>query len=160
MGSLSHTRTSVASSPNKKFLWVVGLCAALGFAGCGDASGVGKTVPVTGKVTLGGQALKVGIVVFTPDAGRGNTSKWVPSGMIGADGTYSLHTDTKEGAPPGWYKVSINTTVPPPGDLQPGTPPPMPVAINAMYNDPDRSGFAFEVTESPAPDAYDIPLKQ
>jgi hypothetical protein len=134
--------------------------AVLSLAGCGETSKVGKVVPVSGKVTLGGQPLTSGIVTFTPDASKGNTSTWVPSGTIGADGAYTLHTETKAGAPPGWYKVSVNTSVPPTTDVQVGQPPAKPVSINAMYNDPNKSGIAFEVTEGPAEGAYDIPLKK
>jgi hypothetical protein len=104
------------SSPGVKLLWLACLGAALGLAGSSEDK-IGKTVPVSGKVTLGGEPLTAGVVVFTPDAGKGNTSKWTASGVIGKDGTYTLQTDTKDGAPPGWYKVSINTNVPPGGDM-------------------------------------------
>ena len=134
--------------------------AALLLAGCGDTSKVGKVVPVSGKVTLAAEPLTAGMVTFTPDAGKGNTSKWIASGAIGADGAYTLLTETKTGAPPGWYKVSVSTSVPPSADMHVGQTPPKPVAINPMYNDPNRSGIAFEVKEGAAPDDYVIRLKK
>src|SRR5262245_43577043 len=80
--------------------------------GCADRSGVGKTVPVTGKVYLGDRPLPTGSVSFRPDASKGNTSTWEPSGDIGPDGTYKLSTNGKPGAPPGWYRVIVAADVP------------------------------------------------
>jgi hypothetical protein len=140
--------------------WLVCAFLAAVLASCGEDK-IGKTLTVTGKVTLGGEALPSGIVTFTPDAEKGNKGNFNPTGTIGADGNYTLHTDTKDGAPPGWYKVSINTNMPPASkDMKPGETPPQPVAINPNYNDPNRSGIRIEVTESPAANAYDIPLKK
>jgi hypothetical protein len=126
---------------DRRLLFVVCLCGALSFVGCGGDDGPGKVYTVKGT-----------------DADKGNTSKWAASGTIGADGAYSLLTEKKEGAPLGWYKVSVNTNVPPSGDMQAGQPLPQPVAINPMYNDPKQSGIVFEVTESPGANAYDISL--
>jgi hypothetical protein len=45
-------------------------------AGCADDSGVGKTYPVSGKITLNHAPLNVETttVLFKPDASRGNAS--------------------------------------------------------------------------------------
>jgi hypothetical protein len=73
-----------------------------------------EVVPVSGKVLLGNTPLPGGQVNFHPDATKGNNSQKVPSGTIQSDGTYSLVTGTssgaiKEGAPPGWYKVTVSS---------------------------------------------------
>src|SRR5690349_19138759 len=88
------------------FLPVALLCGCLA-SGCSDDSGVGPTFPVTGKVTINDAPLtaKSTIVLFKPDASRGNTCPFQPAGTVDADGSYSLKTRTKAGAPPGWYKV-------------------------------------------------------
>lgn len=89
--------------------WGLAWAAALA-AGCGSG-GVGKTVPVEGTVTLGGQPLKTGTITFHPDAAKGNTFKQLPVGTI-QDGKYKLAVGAKDGAPPGWYKVTIESSVP------------------------------------------------
>jgi hypothetical protein len=66
------------------------LCALL-VIGCGDSHGGGKLYPVTGKITLNGQPLTVTttMVLFKPDASRGNGSRFEPAGTVDADGNYS-----------------------------------------------------------------------
>jgi hypothetical protein len=80
-------------------------------AGCSKQAEVPSVVPVTGKVTIGNTALTSGQVNFYPDGGKGNTSPRVSTGMIEANGSYTLRTGSEtgvlEGAPPGWYKVVI-----------------------------------------------------
>jgi hypothetical protein len=70
-----------------------------------------QLVPVTGKVSVGGVSLPRGQVVFYPDESKGNKSNKMSSGLIKSDGTFTLSTtqngSLKEGAPPGWYKVTV-----------------------------------------------------
>jgi hypothetical protein len=75
-------------------------------AGCGGT----KLVPVEGKVMMGNQPLTKGEVSYHPDVEGGNTQKYpdLPRGKIGADGTYTLSTSGKPGAPAGKYKVTVN----------------------------------------------------
>jgi len=140
--------------------------------GCGDKSGVGKTEPVSGKVTLDDKPLTTGSVTYHPDKGKGNTAEFSPSGSIGEDGTYSLSTSTRTGmatgAPPGWYKVTVSTMAPMGGmgGGQPmpqagGKPPPMPkpIPINPKYTDPANTPLSVEVVASPPAGAYDLKLK-
>jgi hypothetical protein len=81
----------------------------LAASGCGDASGVGKTFPVAGRITLDGEPLTAAstVVLFKPDAAKGNASPWEPTGTVDGQGNYTLHTKGKRGAPPGWYKVVV-----------------------------------------------------
>src|SRR5437588_5719848 len=80
--------------------------------GCGDDSGVGKTFPVEGRVTINQEPLtaKSTVVLFKPDAAKGNTSTFEPVGTVDENGNYTLMTQGKKGAPPGWYKVVVTAT--------------------------------------------------
>jgi hypothetical protein len=132
-------------------------------AGCGDASGVGKTVPVNGRVTLDGKALPPArtVILFKPDAGRGNTSPFEPTGTVDAQGNYTLVTSGKKGAPPGWYKVVVTATVDrAAGEYKgPRNHRPTPKSVlPARYGLPDSSKLAVEVVENPNPGAYDLQL--
>jgi len=60
----------------------------------------------TGKVTYKGDPIKGAVVVFIPKGG-GNINSQRPSGQTGEDGSYSLATGSKPGAPPGEYEVTI-----------------------------------------------------
>ena len=134
------------------------LGAVLAAAGCGDPSGIPKTVQVKGKVMLGGEPLTSGMVSYIP--AEGSTSKFRAGGGIGSDGTYTLTTGSatgqKPGAVPGKYKVIINTNTPPMGTDAP----PKPVAIDPVYNDEARTPLSVEVSESAPPGTYDLPLKK
>ena len=122
-------------------------------AGC-DSSGLGRIVPVKGKVMLDGKAVPTGSLVFKPDSAKGNTATFEPASQIGADGSYSLFTKEKQGAPLGWYKVGVVAQEANPSDPYAT----MKALVPQRYNDPETSGIAVEVVESPAADAYDLKL--
>ena len=62
-----------------------------------------KMAPVVGTVTVNGEPIKLGTIMFYPSSGRPAT------GQIGSDGTYSLTTlEPGDGAPPGEYVVTID----------------------------------------------------
>jgi hypothetical protein len=135
---------------------VFGLCV-IAAPGCGGTEQV-PLVPVSGAVKLGGAAMPMGMVEFHPDAGKGNTFKGKPVSMIKSDGTYKLHTDGREGAPAGWYKVTVSghgmpEQMPTDSKKAPAEP-----AVNAKYSKPDASGFSFEVKEGAPAGAYDISM--
>jgi hypothetical protein len=73
-------------------------------AGCAPKSGT--PVPVSGKVSYRNKPLQGGLIVFTPDAAKGESG---PSayGEIGPDGSYKLKMDHAAGANPGWYRVTV-----------------------------------------------------
>ena len=82
------------------------------FAGCGGSSG--RTVPVSGVVTLNGKPLANAHVAFQPQASKGSENAGVGSyGVTDADGRYSLRTmDTDQpGAVIGTHSVEIKLRV-------------------------------------------------
>jgi hypothetical protein len=113
--------------------------------------------PVSGKVTFQKKPMTTGNVIFFPDASKGNSSKESAFGFIEPDGSYTLTTNNRSGAPLGWYKVSIDP-VGVPKEIG-KAPPPKGAPINPKYKKADTSGISIEVTENPKPGAYDIDLK-
>lgn len=131
--------------------------------GC-DNSGVGKTVPVVGKVTVNGQPLSAenAYVLFRPDKAKGNTSPFEPSGTIDKEGNYTLSTNGKKGAPPGAYLIEVFASSPPASNKGKRTAvsaTPLSL-INAKYNSVKTSGLAKEVVENPSPGAYELELSK
>ena len=127
------------------------LCAAVwGCSGAGE-----KLTPVAGKVTVNGAALGTGSVTFHPDAAKGNNTPHIPVGTLDAQGNYKLMSATKEGAPLGWYKVTVSAQEP----IDPKNPyaPPKHL-ISPKYGDPSTSGLEIEVVDRPAAGAYDLTL--
>jgi hypothetical protein len=130
-------------------LWAWGLCA---LVGCGGL----KLVPVSGKVTLNGKPLAGVGVSFNPDASKGNNARVSCTGRVNAQGQYTLTTtgvqgsDSGAGAPLGWYKVTLLTTLP-------GAPE---IKVDSKYLDFDKTPLSFEVVAEPQAGAYDLVLKQ
>jgi hypothetical protein len=129
--------------------------------GC-DSSGVGKTYPVAGAVTLGGQPLaaETAMILFVPDGSKGNNGRFQPSGSVGSDGRYELYTNGKQGAPPGWYHVVVTAYDGRPEHPQ-GPHRRRPVArslVPAKYGTAETTDLVVEVVPSPAPNAYDFGL--
>jgi len=77
-------------------------------AGCDSG---GTVVPVEGTVTFGSAPVKQGTIQFHPDSSKGNKSTQIATGNI-VDGKYKLAANGKDGASPGWYKVTISSSVP------------------------------------------------
>ena len=130
--------------------------------GCGDDSGVGPTFPVAVKVTVGNVPLtaKSTIVLFKPDAAKGNGSVYEPTGTVDGQGKYALVTKGKKGAPPGWYKIAV-TAHEGRAEHPKGTLRHRPVAhavIPGKYGQPETSNLSIEVVENPVPGAYDLKL--
>src|SRR4051812_31255339 len=67
--------------------------------------------PVEGQVLLDNDApLAKGSVMFWPDAAKGNQFKGQPTGEV-EGGKFKLKTQGSDGAPLGWYKVTVTETV-------------------------------------------------
>ena len=141
-----------------------GLFAALGvaiaaIAGCKPPPPT-PCFPVTGKVVYQKKPMTTGTVTFTPDATKGNQSKEGAIGLIKEDGTYTLNTAGRDGAPLGWYKVTVSPMAPPGPDSPPaGTAPPKAARFDKKYEKAETSGISIEVKETAPPGAYDIELK-
>jgi hypothetical protein len=110
------------------------------FTGC-NSSG---TLPVTGKVTKGGQPVEGAVVSFVPQAPEGNAA----SGTTDTTGTYKLTTfEHGDGALPGSYKVSI-TKFPGAATAAGSAPTSAPTeysesAIDAAYREMEAKGESF-----------------
>jgi hypothetical protein len=85
---------------NRRRRWPLAvLLIGVGLAGCQRGP---KIVPVSGKVTYNGQALKFGSVMFQPDNGP------LARGTIQSDGTFRLTTHTEgDGCAVGTCQVRI-----------------------------------------------------
>lgn len=124
----------------------------LSLTGCGE-SGPSLT-SVSGKVTVDDVPWTKGAVRFVPDKSKGNTGINEATGTIGADGSYTLSTVNKSGAPTGWYKVSVSSgEIPDSANANAAK-----TAFPARYGDPEKSGFLIEVVKSAAPGAYDLKI--
>ena len=120
-------------------------------AGCAPKSGT--PVPVSGKVYYKGTLLHGGLIVFTPDAAKGESG---PSayGEIGPDGSYKLMTDNVVGANPGWYRVTVASLSNTFSSLE--TPPVS--LIPERYRDPQLSQLQVEVKPNIAnPHDFNLP---
>jgi hypothetical protein len=144
-------------------LAAIALGGALLALGCGDTSGIGNTVPVSGRITLDGQPLTspTTVVLFKPEVSRRDTKTLEPIGTVDAHGNYTLFTGSKKGAPPGRYKVIVTATeVHGDGGVQgPPNHRPRPKSlVPAQYGQATTTPFAIEVVENPAPGVYDLVL--
>lgn len=103
-------RTSIFSSP-----FTLLLSLTLFLAGCRQDPGA--LAPVTGRVTFKGVPLTSGLIVFTPDASKGETGP-IAFSVIREDGTFTLSTGDAQGAQAGWYRVTVSAQGP--ANSQPG----------------------------------------
>lgn len=131
------------------------VCAAtLAVVGCGSASS--GFCPVTGKVSVEGQPLRIGSVSFRPDTTKGNKTLHHPTGDIDAEGTYVLYTIGKKGAPPGWYRVIVFADGNP--APAPGIPPRW--LHDVKYTNAGTTDLLIEVVETPPAGGYDLKLSR
>jgi len=126
-----------------------------GTAGCQESARE-PLLPVSGQVRLEGNVLSTGSVSLRPE----EPGRWQhPTGLIGADGVYSVYTDRRAGAPPGRYKVVVfahETLQSRTGTAAPGLPKSL---ISARYHDPRTTPLAINVVAQPVPGAYDLELQ-
>jgi hypothetical protein len=136
------------------------LCAFLAF-GCGDDSGVGTVYPVRGKIFLNNEPFTASttVIVFKPNAARGNKTAFEPAGKVDEDGNYTLLTRNRSGAPPGWYKVVVVATGGPRKEATKHRPQPQSL-LPAKYGQAKTTPLEIEVVESPAAGAYDLKLSR
>ena len=124
-------------------------------AGCGGGAAE-AVVPVEGQVKIGDKLLTKGSVTFFPDTTKGNTTKHEPRGTIDADGKYKITTHPRDGAPPGWYKVAVQSTE----SSDPKNPYAMPKhLIPEKFGKAETSKLMIEVRKDAPAGAYDLELK-
>lgn len=134
---------------------------ALFLIGCGKSEAKFTPVPVSGKVTIGNAALPMGTITFHPDTEKGNTLIRVAQGTIQSDGTYKLAIVNSDGvqldgAPPGWYKVTVVMTgMSDPAQIKTKIP-----YIEGKYSDTKYTPLSVEVREGAPAGSYDIKLQR
>jgi hypothetical protein len=122
-------------------------------AGCGV-----RRIPVSGTVTLDDKPLNGGVLVFSPDASKGNTSRISCTSPI-KEGRYDLQThgitrsDSGAGVPLGWYKVTFRILV-----ESTKKHPVAPIHVNDKYMNVDKTPLSVEVKDNPEPGAYDFKM--
>ena len=145
-----------------RFVGLVVLAGACLTSGCSSKK-LPPMAPVSGKVTVGGQPLTSGQVSLVPDVGIPRPGKekqnvtptvGVSAGQINSDGTYTIFTARKEGAPPGQYKFTVTPSTMPVGD---GKAAPA-RDFNQVYSDSRNTPLKFEVVDNPGPGRYDLKL--
>jgi len=124
--------------------------AAVTLSGCSESGGTGSLVKVKGKVLVGDQPLTRGSVSFRLQEPGANSPE--PYGTIEKDGTYTLYTKQKEGAPVGKYYVIVEAREMP---TEGATVTPMSL-IDPRYADFENKLLSVEVVEKPEPGQYDL----
>jgi hypothetical protein len=127
----------------------------MSFSACGKKEEEDiQLFPVSGKVTISGTPMTMGQIMFNPNKDKGNTGTKVPSGIVQPDGSYTLRTGTatgtKEGAPPGWYKVTFLASGTSNTDMSKSKPP----TFSSEFSDAKKSSLSVEVKEGADPKTY------
>jgi hypothetical protein len=129
--------------------------------GC-DSSGVGTTYPVAGSITLDGKPFTAPTVtvLFKPDPTKGNTTSFEPVGTVDEHGRYTVRTNGRDGAPPGWYKVVVTAFSgrPEHSKITHDKRPIVQSLLPERYGSVASSTLAIEVVENPRTAAYDLKL--
>ena len=128
------------------------LCASL--AACGTTGPkLGEMAPVSGKVTVDGQAVTTGQVSLIPFDESTSTGGSVCAGQIDSTGGYVINTAGKDGAPLGRYKVTVTPSMVPSGGMK------MPIApFNAKFSDPAKTTLFITVKANAASGEYDLKM--
>jgi len=124
--------------PARMLIGCVFALAAFGLIGCQQKPATLNQV--SGKVLYKGTLLRDGVIVFSPDTGRGESGP-IAYGTIKADGTYTLKTADAPGAAAGWYRVTISSEA---NNSAPFDPAPV-SRIPEKYRDPQLSQLQCEV---------------
>ena len=133
-------------APLLKRIWglafVVVLC-----AGCGS----GVESYVSGEVTLDGNALESGRVVFSP---RGDAATQGATGQIGSNGRYEVQTGRSGGLKSGEYAVTVSSRKRPKPSSGGGPPAPGKLLTPKKYRNSSTTDLLVEVK----PGSNDIDL--
>lgn len=108
--------------------------------GCGDPA----PVPIHGTVTLDGQPLTSGDLVFQR-AAAGSAEQVIGNAQLDASGKYTVYCKGKEGLPPGTYKVVVTSSEP----SNPKDPYSMPVSkVNKKFTELGATPLTVQVPGS------------
>jgi hypothetical protein len=119
-------------------------------SGCSRTS---QEAEVSGTITLDGNAIGPGVVVFAPIEGNSPAT-----GTIQSDGSYMLMTSREAGLSSGKYRASVSVREMP-ANVKPGDrPPPGKLLIPVKYELSTTSGLEFEV--APGKNRIDIELTE
>jgi hypothetical protein len=132
-----------------KAVFALGILCLISVSGCSCSDFESR---VSGRVTLDGNPIGLGFLVFVPEGGETNPA----NGAIQSDGSYELKTANTEGLRAGKYKISVTILDQP--DVPPGERSYIVAKsrIPSKYNDITTSGLEFEV--APGSNTIDIPL--
>jgi hypothetical protein len=133
------------------FRWAAGACCAATFAllvGCTDSS---QESTVSGHVSLDGNNIGPGMVVFAPQGGGKPAT-----GSIESDGSYTMNTSREVGLAAGKYNVAVSVREMPQNVKRGDRPPPGKLLIPEKYEQSTTSGLEFEV--KPGDNTIDIEL--
>jgi hypothetical protein len=130
---------------------VLGSCVLLILAGCsGGEAGLGKLVPVKGKVTTArGTPLPGGQVTFIPLDRDPNAPGVTSGGKITPEGNFQLFTKGKPGAPLGKYRVVLAR-----GTERKGW-----NRVPPQYSSQEKSPLEVEVAEEKPEGGYDLKIQ-
>jgi hypothetical protein len=124
----------------KRSAAALALLAAAG--GCGDGKQRMKLYPVEGKVLVDGQPPSNAVVVFFPDSPWADVNADYPRAGVKEDGSFKVTTyRSGDGAPPGSYRVTVDTSSRAEGLEKREDP------LKGRYRDPDKSGLRADVAE-------------
>jgi hypothetical protein len=131
-------------------------CAMLG--GCSRRAEIAGLVPIAGIVMLDGAPLSDTDVAirFHPDTAQGNASPYIPTCSPDALGRFEMKTNIYRGVLPGWYRVTVTSTV---GSLPFGEQPVVkPLAWAKKYTDASTTDLLIEVRPNAPSGSYDLHL--
>jgi hypothetical protein len=114
-------------------------------------------VTVRGRVTVDGELLPGALVIFYPDAGRGNRSPVEPRARTDRRGAYQLQAEGVREIAPGWYRVAVVSRPAEPGENATAKSK-TPVRFDRRYESPDTSGLSVFVRSDAPPGGYDLQL--
>ncbi len=134
---------------NVRALVCIGLLLLSAMTSCSRSS---QESQVSGVVTLDGNAIGPGIIVFAP-LGSGKPA----TGSIESDGSFMLMTSRETGLAPGKYQVAVSVREVPQNVKRGDRPPPGKLLIPEKYEDSTTSGLEYEV--APGKNTIDIELK-
>jgi hypothetical protein len=112
--------------------------------------------PVEGRVTVEGNPLRKGEILFLPDRSRGTEHMNHPQAVVRPDGTFRMATWGKPGAPLGTYKVVVVATENPVPENPTGWIPEW--LHDVRYTRADTTDLSLEVVENPEAGRYDLEL--